>query len=118
MHYRKIFAPAVLSALLVCLHFSGCSLPEERRDALDNIEWDAASVEPEYLTEWPGNAFTEKISQPESGTIAYVLVYTETSRYAIFIKDISPEESNRYVKALKTTATLKYIPRQTTYCLE
>ena len=50
MHYRKIFAPAVLSALLVCLHFSGCSLPEERRDALDNIEWDAASVEPEYLT--------------------------------------------------------------------
>lgn len=51
MHYRKIFAPAVLSALLVCLHFSGCSLPEERRDALDNIEWDAASVEPEYLTE-------------------------------------------------------------------
>lgn len=101
MHYRKIFAPAVLSALLVCLFLSGCSIPEERRDALDNIEWDATSVEPEYLTEWPDNAFTEKISQPESGTIAYVLDYTETGRYTIFIKDISPEESDRYVKALK-----------------
>ena len=58
-------------------------------------------MEPEYLTEWPDNAFTEKISQPESGTIAYVLDYTETGRYAIFIKDISPEESDRYVKAVK-----------------
>lgn len=58
-------------------------------------------MEPEYLTEWPDNAFTKKISQPESGAIAYVLDYTETGRYAIFIKDISPEESDRYVKALK-----------------
>ena len=101
MHDRKILAPAVLSALLVCLLLLGCSIPEERKDAIDNIEWDATSVEPEYLTEWPDNAFTEKISQPESGTIAYVLDYTETGRYAIFIKDISPEESDRYVKALK-----------------
>ena len=51
MHDRKILAPAVQSALLVCLLLSGCSIPEEHRDALDNIEWDAASVEPEYLTE-------------------------------------------------------------------
>ena len=101
MHDRKILAPAVLSALLVCLLLSGCSIPEERRDALDNIEWDAASVEPEYLTEWPDNAFTKKISQPESGAIAYVLDYTETGRYEIFIKDISPEESDRYVNALE-----------------
>lgn len=101
MHDKKIFAPAVLSALLVCLLLSECSITEERRDALDKVEWDAASVEPEYLTEWPDNAFTEKISQPESGTIAYVLDYTETGRYAIFIKDISPEESDRYMKALK-----------------
>ena len=43
----------------------------------------------------------EKIVQPQSGTIDYVLDYTDSGRYAIFIKDISSEESAQYVKKLK-----------------
>ncbi len=37
----------------------------------------------------------------QNGTVDYVLDYTDSGRYAVFIKDISSEESDQYVKELK-----------------
>ena len=65
------------------------------------LSWDAAAAEPEYLTQWPDNAFTQKIPQPQSGTVDYVLDHSASGRYAIFCKDISAAESAQYVQALR-----------------
>lgn len=100
MRDQKILISAVLAALLVCSSFTGCSAREEPTDAR-GMAWDLSGAEPEYLMQWPDNAFTEKIVQPQSGTIDHVLDYTDSGRYAIFIRDISLEESEQYVKALK-----------------
>ena len=100
MRDYKILTWFVLAALLALLLFTGCSAREERT-AAHGMAWDLSGAEPEYLTQWPDNAFTEKIVQPQSGTIDHVLDYTDSGRYAIFIRDISLEESEQYVEALK-----------------
>ena len=41
------------------------------------------------------------IMELQNGTVDYVLDYTDSGRYAVFIKDISSEESDQYVKELK-----------------
>ena len=101
MNNRKIFTSLFLAVLLVCSLFTGCSAKKDYVGELGNTAWDVTGAESEYLTQWPDNAFTEKIVQPQSGTIDYVLDYTDSGRYAIFIKDISSEESAQYVKKLK-----------------
>lgn len=101
MSNRKKCTPFLLTVLLVCLFFAGCSAKKSAADELSNRTWDVASAEPEYLTQWPDNAYTEKIVQPKSGTVNYVLDYSDSGRYSIFIKEISSEESAEYVKELK-----------------
>ena len=101
MRNRKECTPLLLTVLLVCLLFTGCSAKENAAGGLSNSTWDVTNVEPEYLTQWPDNPFTEKIVQPKSGTVNYVLDYSDSGRYAIFIKDISLEESEEYMKELK-----------------
>lgn len=101
MNNRKKFTSLLLAVLLACSLFAGCSTKNDHTTGFDNTIWDMSSAEPEYLTEWPENTFTEKIVQPQSGTIDYVLDYTASGRYAIFVKDISAEETNEYVKVLK-----------------
>lgn len=87
--------------ILACLLFAGCSVKGNPTVEPSNAVWDMTGAEPEYLTQWPENAFTEKITQPQNGTVDYVLDYTDSGRYAIFIQDISSEESDQYVKELK-----------------
>ena len=101
MSNRRKCTQLLLPVLLVCLLFTACSAKKNAVDGLSNSTWDVANVEPEYLTQWPDNAYTEKIVQPKSGTVNYVLDYSDSGRYAIFIRDISSEESEEYVKELK-----------------
>lgn len=89
MRYRKRGAACLLIVLLACALFSGCS-PRTGHAA-----------EPEYLTQWPDNVFTEKVAEPQSGTIDYVLDDSDSGRYALFIKDISAEACSEYIDALK-----------------
>ena len=88
--------------LLVCTLFTGCSTKKDSINKLNNTAWDITSAKPEYLTEWPDNGFTDTIAQPQNGTVDYVLDCTDFGKYAIFIKDISLEESNQYVEELKS----------------
>ena len=101
MSSRKKLTLLLLTVLLVCSLFTGCSEKKDYAGEIGNTTWDLSGAEPEYLTEWPDNAFTEKIVQPQNGRIDYVLDYADSGRYAIFIKDISSEESDQYVKELK-----------------
>lgn len=101
MNGEKKLSALILMALLACVIFAGCSAKDDQIVGLDETTWDLSGAEPEYLTEWPENAFTEKIAQPQSGTVNYVLDYSDSGRYAIFVKDISTEESDKYVEELK-----------------
>ena len=92
MNGEKKLSALILMALLACVIFTGCSAKNDQIVGL---------AEPEYLTEWPENAFTEKIARPQSGTVNYVLDYSDSGRYAIFVNDISTEESDKYVNELK-----------------
>lgn len=87
--------------ILAYFLFAGCSVKGNPTVESSNAAWDMTGAETEYLTQWPENAFTEKITQPQNGTVDYVLDYTDSGRYAIFIQDISSEESDQYVKELK-----------------
>lgn len=102
MRDKNVFVPFLLILLLVCSLFTACSAKADPAGALPDAAWDAASAEPEYLTQWPDNAFTEKIVPPQSGTVDYALDYSDSGRYAIFIRDISSEGSDEYVKTLKS----------------
>lgn len=101
MNGGKKLSALILMALLACVIFAGCSAKNDQIVGLDETTWDLSGAEPEYLTEWPENAFTEKIARPQSGTVDYVLDYSDSERYAIFVKDISTEESDKYVNELK-----------------
>ena len=98
--FKKTFT-LFLAGLLVCLLLGGCAAKMASAEALVALSWDAAAAEPEYLTQWPDNAFTQKIPQPQSGTVDYVLDHSASGRYAIFCKDISAAESAQYVQALR-----------------
>ena len=101
MNGGKKLGALILAALLVCVIFTGCSAKNDQIVGLDDKTWDLTGAEPEHLTEWPENPFTEKIAKPQSGTVDYVLDYSDSGRYAIFVKDISTEESDKYVEELK-----------------
>lgn len=107
MHCRRKFASLFLSGLLVFSLLAGCSAKNSPAENFSDSSWDTASAEPEYLGEWPDNKFTEKIPLPQSGTLDYVLDYTDSGRYAIFIKDISSTESDQYISELKNAGYSK-----------
>ena len=98
--FKKSFT-LLLAGLLICLLLAGCAANTASAEALGALSWDAAAAEPAYLTQWPDNAFTQKIPQPQSGTVDYVLDHSASGRYAIFCKDISAAESAQYVQALR-----------------
>lgn len=102
MRNRKLRTALFLAVLLMVSLFAGCAAEQDDADEFSKATWDLADAKPEYLTEWPDNVFTEKIPRPRGGTIDYVLDYTDSGRYAIFVKEISSEESDQYVKTLKS----------------
>ena len=95
MRHRKILA-ILLAAVLVCAMLMGCAATQ------DTATWDAAGVEPEYLTQLPDNEFTAKIVPPQVGALDYVLDHSDSGRYAVFFKGSSSEDSAAYVDALKS----------------
>lgn len=101
MDNRKTLTPLFCVILLVCSLFTGCSAKKDSDSELNNTPWNMTGAAPEYLTEWPDNTFTETILKPQNGKMDYVLDYTDSGRYAIFIKDISSKESEHYVEELK-----------------
>lgn len=101
MSCRTISAALLLTALLIFSLFTGCSAKKENAEE-PFAAWDISDVKPQYVTELPKkNEFTEKIVRPQSGEVDYVLDHTDSRHYAVFFKNISSEESERYVSQLK-----------------
>lgn len=86
----------LLLMVLLIIGMAGCS---SKQDAA-SIPVQPITSEPEFITEWPENDFTAKIPKVEVGTVDYVLDDSENKRYAVFMKDISDEESNAYIQQL------------------
>lgn len=60
-----------------------------------------ADNEPVYVTQWPENEYTSQIIKPEYGEMDYVYDNSDSGRYALFLKNISEEESADYIETLK-----------------
>ena len=69
--------------------------------AEEGAAWDLADAQPVYVTEWPENAFTSHILKPQNGEIDHIYDYRDSGRYAVCMKEISMEQSEAYVEALK-----------------
>lgn len=78
----------------------GCSSNKDSQTS-NNSTWDLSNVEPVYVSEWPENEFTAQIIKPENGEIDYIYDYSDSGRYAVFMKEMSEEESAEYIKELK-----------------
>lgn len=84
----------ILTVILFLAVGAGCSGNRTKDDAAIS-----SSVIREEITEWPHNPYTDVIIQPESGTPDYAL-FQESKFYAVFLKDITREEGERYVEKL------------------
>lgn len=86
----------VLLAALFLICVAGCAPKTE--ESFDFSQ--PMTCEPQYVTQWPENRFTAEIPKVEAGTVDYVLDDAENDRYAVFMKDISDEESGAYIQQL------------------
>ena len=82
----------------VLLLLAGCQGNTAPADGSDG-SW-LLGVEPEYVSEWPENEFTECIPKPEHGELDYICDYSEHGRYQVVIKEIEMCESEEYVDTL------------------
>lgn len=90
----------VFVLLFVLAVSAGCS----SNDDLSNdhkIPDNLADNEPVYVTQWPENEYTSQIIKPEYGEMDYVYDNSDFGRYALFLKNISEEESADYIETLK-----------------
>lgn len=96
--FCRIFAYLALICALVL--FAGCSnnsIPSKNNDTI----WDLTNAEPIYVSEWPENEYTSQIIMPENGEIDYIYDFSDSGRYAVFMKEISEKESAVYIEELK-----------------
>lgn len=95
--FTFVLAAALLFVSYVLTGYSGQSQLESHTQ----IAWDLTDAEPVFVTEWPENEYTSQVVKPEYGEIDYVYDFSESGRYAVFLKEISKEESEAYVEQLK-----------------
>ncbi|MFQ9589956.1 MAG: hypothetical protein ACLRZF_01170 [Waltera sp.] len=95
--FYRIFVPLVLMCVLTLL--AGCSNKTSNESI--NATWDLSNTEPIYVTEWPENEFTSQIIKPKNGKIDYIYDFSDSGRYAIFMKEMSEAESSDYIEELK-----------------
>lgn len=73
------------------LLLSGCGGPQAEQNA-------AAVTE---INAWPQNQYTEAIPQPPDGTPSAAVTPADGSYYAIFLRDITREQSRDYLDLLE-----------------
>lgn len=59
----------------------------------------SSSALPQAITQWPDNAYTALLPQPEAGTPDYVI--DSGASYAVFYKNITRSQGEAYVAALQ-----------------
>lgn len=87
---RIILILSILLTLLV-----GCSAQA------DSSAWNLEGSEPIYVTEWQENNYTAMVPKPQYGEMDFVYDFSEDGRYGVFLKNITKEESEKYLATLK-----------------
>lgn len=90
----------VVALLSISCVLTGCS-GQNKLESNTQIAWNLTDAEPVFVTEWPENEYTSQVVKPEYGEMDYIYDFSESGRYAVFLKDISKEESKEYVEQLK-----------------
>ncbi len=98
--------------LIFCLLFvlTGCGVPvtgvlngpnpfgdPEKTELLNKL---LETVEPEYNTGWPENAFTAHIPCPEVGTVDHIYDYSPAGRFEVALNEITQEQAKAYIDQL------------------
>ena len=96
----KRFSFILAVALLFLCVLAGCS-NQNKSEGNTQTTWDFTDAEPVYVTEWPENEYTSQIVKPEYGEMDYIFDFSGSGRYALFLKEISEEESKEYIEQLK-----------------
>lgn len=96
--FYHIFVSLVLVCVLTLL--AGCSNNKASNENIGSI-WDLSNAEPTYITEWPENEFTSQIIKPENGEVDYIYDFSDSGRYAVFMKEMSETKSADYIEELK-----------------
>lgn len=55
----------------------------------------------EEISEWPDNEYTKAILKPDVGEMDYTLSDENAGYYAVFLKNITMEDSKQYIQLLK-----------------
>ena len=93
--------PLILAiALIFVWVLAGCSKPGEPARH-GQTAWDLTDAVPVHVTAWPENEYTSQIAKPEWGEMDYIYDLSDSGRYALFLKEISEEESRAYIEQLK-----------------
>lgn len=92
---RALYYILCVTVLLLLAGCQGNTAPADGSDGSWLLE-----AEPEYVSEWPENEFTECIPEPEHGELDYICDYSESGRYQVVIKEIEMSESEEYVDTL------------------
>ncbi|MFR8088811.1 MAG: hypothetical protein ACLU6B_09965 [Lachnospirales bacterium] len=80
---------------LIC--FAGCAAPAKSEESI----WRVTAEDFAPASDWPENDYTAQILKPESGQVEYINDWSSEGKFGVWLKDISREESNRYVEQLK-----------------
>lgn len=96
----KRFTFILTATLLFLCVLAGCS-NQNKSEGNTQTTWDLTDAEPVYVTEWPENEYTSQIVKPEYGEMDYIFDFSDSGRYALFLKEISEEESKEYIEQLK-----------------
>lgn len=55
----------------------------------------------EEISEWPDNEYTKAILKPDVGEMDYTLSDENAGYYAVFLKNVTMEDSKQYIQLLK-----------------
>ncbi|MBU5625979.1 hypothetical protein KQI82_03370 [Oscillibacter sp. MSJ-2] len=84
----------LLRLTLILLLLGGCAGPDSSSGPSSS-----PGMEMEAIDQWPDNAYTELLPEPETGTPDYVIEGDGT--FAVFWKDITREQGEEYLGALE-----------------
>lgn len=63
--------------------------------------WQEVTDDVEFTDKWPENEYTAVITEPEKGTMQYIIDDSANGKFTVAVKDITEAESADYVELLQ-----------------
>lgn len=91
---RNNFIFVFVVLLAFCLIGCGTNMSESDTE-------DVNAAIREEISEWPDNEYTKAILKPDVGEMDYTLSDENAGYYAVFLKNVTMEDSKQYIQLLK-----------------